>query len=160
MAPDWRRARALFDGALDLAPEVRSAYLQQVCAGDLELQNCVERLLAVVTEEGSAQIACNEAPIVGSPGSGGGAESLRRNRMFVGLLSMLALAIVGASWQWYRADRACQEAERQRARAEHLHGVVVELTKSMPRPGVRVAEPTGDTQRDIGDFNDTEPAGR
>jgi serine/threonine-protein kinase len=41
----WQRLQALFYEALDLKPEARSAFLEQNCAGDIELRKEVEALL-------------------------------------------------------------------------------------------------------------------
>jgi TonB family protein len=41
----WQRVQELFDGAADLAPAARAAYLASACAGDGELRREVENLL-------------------------------------------------------------------------------------------------------------------
>ncbi len=50
---DERRIRAdrLFDAALDMGPEERSAYLGEACGGDAELRALVERLIAAAEIE-------------------------------------------------------------------------------------------------------------
>ena len=45
-AERWRRIDALFDEALGLPPERRSAFLDQACGDDRELREAVERLIA------------------------------------------------------------------------------------------------------------------
>ncbi len=45
-AGDDDRLRAVFDAALDLAPEARAAYLDEACAGDAALRGRVVRMLA------------------------------------------------------------------------------------------------------------------
>jgi len=48
----WRRVEAILDLALDLSPGERSAFLDQSCAGDLELRAEVETFLAADAEAG------------------------------------------------------------------------------------------------------------
>lgn len=46
MRPEvWQRASALFEGALEVEPDVREAWLVRECAGDTDLFMAVERLL-------------------------------------------------------------------------------------------------------------------
>src|SRR4051794_39992734 len=46
MTPErWQEVEQLLDGALDLAPGERSAFLEDACGGDAELREEVERLL-------------------------------------------------------------------------------------------------------------------
>ena len=45
-AADFARVRALFDAALDIAPETRAGWLREACAGDTQLHAEVLRLLA------------------------------------------------------------------------------------------------------------------
>lgn len=49
----WRRIEDIFHQAVDLAPGARSAFLDEVCAGDASLRKEVESLLAHETEDGS-----------------------------------------------------------------------------------------------------------
>jgi predicted ATPase/tRNA A-37 threonylcarbamoyl transferase component Bud32 len=46
MGAEWKRVRALFEQALDVAPERRAALLDAACDGDAELRREVESLLA------------------------------------------------------------------------------------------------------------------
>ncbi len=48
----WRRLAPILDEALDLAPDLRSAYLQRACLGDDELRAGVERLLEAEAASG------------------------------------------------------------------------------------------------------------
>ena len=41
----WRRIEPILDGALDLSPDQRAAYVARVCAGDPELRAEVEALI-------------------------------------------------------------------------------------------------------------------
>ena len=43
---DWQRVKTIFNMAVDLAAEERTAYLHEVCDGDVALQGEVESLLA------------------------------------------------------------------------------------------------------------------
>ena len=52
-ARTWPRVKALFDGALNLSPEQRAAFLDNACAGDGGLRGAVESLLAAYAEAGS-----------------------------------------------------------------------------------------------------------
>ncbi|MGA2725936.1 MAG: hypothetical protein ABSG79_26445 [Bryobacteraceae bacterium] len=49
----WQRVEEIFHQAVELAPEARSAFLDQVCAGDEPLRKEVESLLAHDAEDGS-----------------------------------------------------------------------------------------------------------
>jgi serine/threonine protein kinase/dienelactone hydrolase len=49
----WQRVEEIFHEAAELAPEARSAFLDQVCAGDQPLRKEVESLLAHDAEDGS-----------------------------------------------------------------------------------------------------------
>jgi Tol biopolymer transport system component/predicted Ser/Thr protein kinase len=49
----WQRVEEIFHQAAELAPEARSAFLDQVCAGDEPLRKEVESLLAHDAENGS-----------------------------------------------------------------------------------------------------------
>ena len=49
----WQRVEEIFHRAVELAPEARSAFLDQVCAGDDPLRKEVESLLAHDAEDGS-----------------------------------------------------------------------------------------------------------
>ena len=49
----WQRIEDLFHQAADMAPGARSAFLDEVCAGDAPLRKEVESLLAHETEDGS-----------------------------------------------------------------------------------------------------------
>jgi serine/threonine protein kinase/tetratricopeptide (TPR) repeat protein len=49
----WQRVEEIFHQAAELAPEARSAFLDQVCAGDEPLRREVESLLAHDAEDGS-----------------------------------------------------------------------------------------------------------
>ena len=42
----WNRVRELFDEAIDLASDERKSYLQEQCAGDLELLSEVSKLIS------------------------------------------------------------------------------------------------------------------
>ena len=42
----WHRVATVFDGAMELAPDERAAWLAEQCAGDTQLRSEVERLLA------------------------------------------------------------------------------------------------------------------
>jgi eukaryotic-like serine/threonine-protein kinase len=53
MGSNLARLEVLFHEALSKAPEARAAYLEQACGSDLELRQCVERLLASHTADGS-----------------------------------------------------------------------------------------------------------
>jgi serine/threonine protein kinase/tetratricopeptide (TPR) repeat protein len=47
MSPDrWQEIEAVFQGAFDLSPDERGAYLSEKCSGDEELRGEVEKLLA------------------------------------------------------------------------------------------------------------------
>ncbi len=46
----WTRLRRVLEGALDLAPAERAAYVREACAGDLSLEAEVQRLLASEAE--------------------------------------------------------------------------------------------------------------
>jgi hypothetical protein len=41
----WRRIEPILDGALDLSPDQRPAYIERMCAGDSELRMEVEALV-------------------------------------------------------------------------------------------------------------------
>ena len=45
-AERWRQVKVLFDGALECDPEIRAQWLHENCAGDSDLQQEVESLLA------------------------------------------------------------------------------------------------------------------
>jgi serine/threonine protein kinase/Tol biopolymer transport system component len=49
----WTRVKTLFDGALNLPPARRSAFLQQACGGDSGLRSEVQSLLAAHADAGS-----------------------------------------------------------------------------------------------------------
>ena len=49
----WQRIEAIFHQAAELAPEARSAFLTEACAGDEALRKEVESLLAHESEDGS-----------------------------------------------------------------------------------------------------------
>jgi Tol biopolymer transport system component len=49
----WRQVENIFHKAVELGPEGRSAYLEQVCGGDLPLRREVEALLAYEKEDGN-----------------------------------------------------------------------------------------------------------
>lgn len=49
----WQRIEDIFHRAAELAPEARSAFLSEVCAGDESLRKEVESLLAHDAEDGS-----------------------------------------------------------------------------------------------------------
>jgi eukaryotic-like serine/threonine-protein kinase len=74
----WQRMEEIFHRAVELAPEARSAFLDQSCGGDSPLRQEVESLLAHESEEGSTFAGPGEAPrsighyrIVGKLGEGG-----------------------------------------------------------------------------------------
>lgn len=48
----WRRIAALFDEALQLAPERRAEYLEAACGGDAELNRGVVELLEAARRAG------------------------------------------------------------------------------------------------------------
>ena len=52
-ARHWPRVKALFDGALNLPPEQRAAFLDVACGSDVGLRGEVESLLAAHAEAGS-----------------------------------------------------------------------------------------------------------
>ncbi len=43
---NWRKVKAIFDSAVEVAPDNRSAFLNDACADDGELRREVETLLA------------------------------------------------------------------------------------------------------------------
>jgi len=49
----WRRAEEVFHAALERAPDVRRAFLDQACAQDTELRKLVDRLISNDKESGS-----------------------------------------------------------------------------------------------------------
>ena len=49
----WQRVEEIFHRAVELAPEARSAFLDEVCAGDGLLRREIESLLAHDAEDGS-----------------------------------------------------------------------------------------------------------
>ncbi|MEJ7812315.1 MAG: serine/threonine-protein kinase [Gemmatimonadaceae bacterium] len=61
MTPErWRAVEHVLDGALDLAPDARPAFVARACGGDAELRREVERLLSAcerVEERGEAENA-------------------------------------------------------------------------------------------------------
>ncbi len=91
---DERRIRAdrLFDAALDMGPEERSAYLGEACGGDAELRALVERLIAAAEIEETQLMPGGgmQGPLWDglmadlesgeSPEPAGGASSARRRR--------------------------------------------------------------------------------
>jgi hypothetical protein len=60
---DWQKVKAIFNAAVELPPEERSAYLVNTCASDDDLRKEVEKLL------GSYRSAFMEAP-ADEPASG------------------------------------------------------------------------------------------
>src|SRR5580692_10563820 len=76
----WQRVEEIFHRAVDLAPQARSAFLDEACGGDLSLRREVESLLAHELEDGNTfgGLAEDEAPkaiaqyrILGKLGEGG-----------------------------------------------------------------------------------------
>ena len=58
MTPEsWRRVRQILEQALDVAPEQRSVYLEEVCAGDKALRREVEALMAADQQAGTGFLA-------------------------------------------------------------------------------------------------------
>ena len=54
MTPErWRRVRTLFDEAVERAPEERSFFLREACAGDPDLEREVGSLLASSGDAGA-----------------------------------------------------------------------------------------------------------
>src|ERR1044071_2865339 len=49
----WQQLEEIFQTALDLAPEMRVAYIAEACAGDEDLRRQVEALLAQYDEAGN-----------------------------------------------------------------------------------------------------------
>ncbi|MDX1548849.1 MAG: hypothetical protein R3247_17755, partial [Rhodothermales bacterium] len=67
MTPEgWARIQALFDAALDRAPETRSAFLDAACAGEADLRREVESLLDAFEEHGPVDALASEivAPLI------------------------------------------------------------------------------------------------
>ncbi|HEX7999681.1 MAG TPA: protein kinase [Pyrinomonadaceae bacterium] len=63
MTPErWKKVEEVFESALERAPEERSAYLTQACAGDAALRNQVETLIASYEKAGSFI----EEPVLGT----------------------------------------------------------------------------------------------
>jgi serine/threonine protein kinase len=68
MGVEWKRVRAIFERALDVAPERRAALLDAACDGDAELRREVEALLAAreragnLLEAPAAEIGPTTAP--------------------------------------------------------------------------------------------------
>ena len=63
MTPErWKKVEEVFESALEHAPDERSAYLAEVCAGDEALRHQVETLIASNEQAGSFI----EAPIMGT----------------------------------------------------------------------------------------------
>lgn len=74
----WQRIEAIFHQAAELAPEARSAFLSEACAGDESLRKEVESLLAHESEDGSTFVGAAAIPqsiahyrISGKLGEGG-----------------------------------------------------------------------------------------
>jgi len=74
-AEDWARLQEIFDGAVELAPDTRAAFLDTACAGVPDLRLRVEALLASfegetqvggLVETASAEAAQSSLPAVGS----------------------------------------------------------------------------------------------
>jgi eukaryotic-like serine/threonine-protein kinase len=62
IAEQWQQVDSLFQRALDLDPAERTAFVNEACGDDLELQSAVERLLAHADRPlGSLQTAVVEA---------------------------------------------------------------------------------------------------
>ena len=58
MTPEsWRRVREILEQALEVAPERRSIYLEEVCAGDKALRREVEALIAADQQAGTGFLA-------------------------------------------------------------------------------------------------------
>ena len=58
MTPEsWRRVRKILEQALEVAPERRSVYLEEVCAGDKVLRGEVEALIAADQQAGTGFLA-------------------------------------------------------------------------------------------------------
>ena len=58
MTPDsWRRVRQILEQALEVAPDRRSVYLEEVCAGDNVLRREVEALIAADQQAGTGFLA-------------------------------------------------------------------------------------------------------
>jgi serine/threonine protein kinase len=53
----WRRVRQILEQALEVAPERRSVYLEEVCAGDQALRREVEALIAADQQAGTGFLA-------------------------------------------------------------------------------------------------------
>jgi non-specific serine/threonine protein kinase/serine/threonine-protein kinase len=53
----WRRVREILEQALEVAPERRSIYLEEVCAGDKALRREVEALIAADQQAGTGFLA-------------------------------------------------------------------------------------------------------
>ncbi len=53
MTPErWQQIKGVLDQSLDLNPGARTAFLEQVCSGDLSLRHEVEQLLAAEKKAG------------------------------------------------------------------------------------------------------------
>ena len=75
----WRRLRDVYERALDLSPQQRAAFLDDSCAGDLDLRSDIEAMLAH-EEAGESFLEPPAKKILSQPG-----EPNRRGRPVAGV---------------------------------------------------------------------------
>ena len=108
MTPDeWKRARAIFDSAVERPPAERSAFLAQACAGDEELRRSVESLLEADARTGESLDARTWAETVPEEEP----ESLLGSRL--GDYQVVALVGQGGMGVVYQAVRTDQGFQKR-----------------------------------------------
>ena len=105
MTPEaWRRVREILEHALELAPERRSDYLEQVCAGDAALRREVDTLIAADLRAGQEFLAGNAMEHAPAQAEETAPESLAGRR--IGPYQIIQEIGQGGMGTVYRAIRA------------------------------------------------------
>ncbi len=125
----WERADRLFDAALDLPPEERTAFLDEECAGDPELRALVDRLLGHAGTEagaltpGGALAGPLWNQVAGEIAEREDAEEAAQGRLTLGRYRILRELGRGGMAVVYLAERADGQFEQQVALKRIKRGI-------------------------------------